>query len=466
MAQNKAMAGAMAGQQPTNDPLAAMDQQINAKTQVAQNLAQQGFGNQANAAMQEVQNLRGQKTQLALSRAATNSRMGNYDSLVSLAPHLGIQNATSADYDKDQDAIVLKDKDGNVVGGMPKKTMDELDWTPEQRANAAWHETTAKLMAGSRENVAKTNEEARIGAAGIAGNAGIEKANIGAAGGIERSKIGARAGIEEAHIRANAEIGGNTNIKIGGKTGPDALAELSDLDRPVVQAIVDGRKTIPSGIAQSKPYWQKIQAEVMQVDPNWSEQRAEIRKSLTVGQEGRNIRSLNIATVHLDAYMQAAEAVKNGTLQLGNALYNKISATLGSPVPTTLETIKNAVVAEQAAALKGNATEGEIDTISKNFNNANSPDQFTNSGKAALGIMYQKLNAYNEAYHQHIPQDRSWSPMLPSAEGVLKKYGVMNNPPAKTSGAGSDHPNAQQMQEGTISQSGKFIWHDGGWVGK
>jgi hypothetical protein len=161
LALNRGLAEQMAGREPTTDPFEQLDQQAQAHSQNAQQLAQQGFGDRAQSEQQAAQQAQAQKRQLALSRAAMASRSGNYDALKDIAPHMGIQGVEQVQYDPKTDAVKLMDKDGNVVGGMPKETLDTLDLTPEQRANMEWHKFSASMMAGSREKVATINAGAK-----------------------------------------------------------------------------------------------------------------------------------------------------------------------------------------------------------------------------------------------------------------------------------------------------------------
>jgi hypothetical protein len=218
--------------------------------------------------------------------------------------------------------------------------------------------------------------------------------------------------------------------------------------------VVEGREQMPTGRALTTPYGQALQAAVLSQDPEWSTQRAQIRKAFTTGKDGSNIGALNTATVHLDDYLQAAQALKNGTFTPGNALYNRISEYLGSPAPTTFNTFRNAVAGELANGLKGNATDPEISHVLSTMSGASSPDQFVGNGKAALNVMHQKLNTYQERYNQQIPGDTKYSPVLPSASSVFSKYGISQNAtPAPQRMSAAD---AMKLPKGT-----HFIGNDG-----
>ena len=221
-----------------------------------------------------------------------------------------------------------------------------------------------------------------------------------------------------------------------GKTGQDFLQTLDPARQQVVKAYAEGRQTFPNGFALRTPYFQGLQRDLLQYDPQWSEQRAEIRKNFTVGKDADNIGSLNTAAVHLDALSEAAKALANGSFTPGNAAWNQIRSVFGNSAPTTFETVKNAVAGEQANALKGSATDQEISNVAKTINAANSPQQLADAiDKASMPIMAQKLNTYKERYEQQIPGDTVYSPVLPSAAAVFQKHGVgATSAPAQSAG--------------------------------
>ena len=243
----------------------------------------------------------------------------------------------------------------------------------------------------------------------------------------------------------------------GMAVGEDAIVKLPQGQQGVVRAIIEGRQSPPSGFAQKTPYWQNIMQYVYAADPLWNENRAQMRRDFTTGPDGRNIRALNTATVHLGAYLEAAEGLANGTFQPGNAMYNRISMILGHSAPTTFEAIKNAVAGEQASALKGTATDKEIEHMLKTMNDANSPEQFVNAGKGSLGVMGQKLNTYGESYRQYNPNDTFWSPVLPTASSIFKKYSVSGAPEPASERPVPGRPNASPAPATKETEEGKRL---------
>lgn len=211
-------------------------------------------------------------------------------------------------------------------------------------------------------------------------------------------------------------------------SGEDYLATLPPATANQVKAIVEGRAALPSASSRSQAAIQLRQA-AFQADPTLSEQRAQVRKAFTTGPDGRNVRALNTASVHLDALGEAAQALDNGDIRPGNQLVNFLKTAMGSAAPTNFESMKNAVAGEMANALKGLATDPEIANISKTIQASNSPKQLAGMVETNLGLLRQKLQSYQESYAREIPGDQHWSPIFPSAKTVFDKHAAQQAGP-------------------------------------
>jgi len=215
-------------------------------------------------------------------------------------------------------------------------------------------------------------------------------------------------------------------------TGEAFLAKLPPGRAAQIRAYAEGRTT-------SLPRGKELLAfkdQVAQYDPEFSDQRAQIRKAFTSGNDGRNIGALNTATVHLDQLGEAAKALKNGSFVPGNEIYNKVATWFGSAPPNNFEALKSAVVGELANGLKGNATDPEIANLSKAVRSAGSPEQLAGVIDTHLHTLAAKLNTYQERYRQQIPNDTVWSPVLPSARAVYDKHAINPTAGPAPSGAG------------------------------
>jgi len=170
----------------------------------------------------------------------------------------------------------------------------------------------------------------------------------------------------------------------------------------------------------------------MQFDPTFTVQRAQVRKAFTTGPEGKSIGALNTAIVHLGRLGEAGEALQNGSFVPGNEAYNWLKDRFGSEKVTNFGLLKDAVAGEMAAALKGNATDIEIEKMGRSIRAANSPAQMKGVVQEGMAVLADKARTYQERYQQQNAGD-SWSPILPTAQGMLDKHKVH-----RTGAAGSD----------------------------
>jgi len=259
----------------------------------------------------------------------------------------------------------------------------------------------------------------------------------------------------------------NFNLQAGGLNAPQGAtptspAEADQLYRSwgakggIIRGIVEGRQSPPSAFAQKTPYWQDVMQKVYQVDPNWNEQRAQVRKAFAVGPDAKNIGSLNTAAVHLDALGEAAIALDNGNFTPKNEVYQRVAKMFGGSAPTTFGGLKSAVVGEMANALKGNATDIEIRNISEDVSRQSSPRQLADWINANMHIIGQKLQTYKERYEQQNPGDTVWSPVLPSAQKVFEKHGQSAAP--SQGGTQPIYAVNPQTKQRIVSNDGGQTW--------
>ncbi len=245
------------------------------------------------------------------------------------------------------------------------------------------------------------------------------------------------------------------------QTGEDYLRTLPPGMAAQVKAIAEGRQNPPprasSGVAL------QIMNAVNQYDPQFSLQKAQIRKAFTTGNDGRNIGALNTAAVHLDQLSEVSQALANGSFRPGNQVFNAFKNMFGNAAPTNFEGIKAAVSSEMASALKGNATDQEISSIKSTIDKSASPEQLAGAVKTNLDILGAKLNTYKERYNQQIPNDTNWSPVMPTARAVFDKHGI--NP---TAGPSSVSGSNQPIAEGTVivnpQTKQRLVLKGGQWV--
>jgi hypothetical protein len=203
-------------------------------------------------------------------------------------------------------------------------------------------------------------------------------------------------------------------------TGEDFLNTLKPGQAALIKAIAEGRESLAG--RSSKDVIALKQA-VQQYDPQFSDQRAAVRKAFTTGKEGQNLGAINTAVVHLGRLADTAESLKNGSFTPGNEMYQYFKDKFGSQAVTNFQLLKDAVAGEMAAALKGTATDVEIANMKQSIRASNSPEQMRGVVKEGMGVLSDKAKTYDDRYHAQMPDD-PWSPILPTAKDALQKFGV------------------------------------------
>lgn len=202
---------------------------------------------------------------------------------------------------------------------------------------------------------------------------------------------------------------------------------LNPRQQATAQAIVEGRQTAPSGFALSTPYWQQVMGGVYQQDPQFNEQRAELRKDFTVGKHSSEINATNIALGHVGVLGDAIDALnnKNG-LQVLNSLAQKLGVQTGSDSTTVFNTIVHRVGPELAKAYIGaGGSAGERGSDEKDFDPSLGPQQLKSNVGITAKLLRSKIGALENQWNQNksdtMPefQDRF---LTPEAKQQLNKW--------------------------------------------
>jgi hypothetical protein len=235
---------------------------------------------------------------------------------------------------------------------------------------------------------------------------------------LERHAVASRPIINNMIPGLPAVGGGGANQT----TGEEFLKTVAPSLAAQIRGMAEGRLTAPPANARA-PGAQQLRDALLRYDPNFSEQRAQVRKSFLIGPEAANLGKVNTAIVHLGRLGNAADSLENGSFVPGNEAYNWLRDKFGSDKVTNFGLLKDAVAGEMAAALKGNATDVEIEKMGKSIRAANSPGQMRGVIQEGMSILNDKANTYDERYHQILPDD-PWSPILPSAKEQLARHSV------------------------------------------
>lgn len=217
----------------------------------------------------------------------------------------------------------------------------------------------------------------------------------------------------------------NFNLQNGGGTGGGAPIPTTNQDGTpksyddmlksfgpkggTVRAVLEGRQSAPSGFALKTPYWQDVMNKVYAVDPQWSEQRAQLRKAYTVGPQSKEINAINTAMGHVGVMGEAIDALDNGNIKVLNSIANRLGVEVGNDAVTTFNTIVHRVGPELSKAYVGaGGSAGERGADEKDFDTSLGTKQL----KSNVGITAQLLRSKISSLENQWDQNRS--PNMPS----------------------------------------------------
>lgn len=251
----------------------------------------------------------------------------------------------------------------------------------------------------------------------------------------------------------------NFNLQAQGP-GQGTVENLNPGEQATVQAILEGRMNPPSFAGRS-PYWQKIMQAVNLQDPQFNAQRAELRKSFTVGPQSKEINAANTALQHMGVLSDAVDALNNGDVQLLNRIGNSVGAQIGQTPQTTFKTIVNRVGPELSQAY-GQATGKERGEVEGDLGLNLSPAQLRGNIGVSATLLRGKLDSLANQWEQNkAPTMPGFSDRFisPQAQQVLQKLGAGSeqHSPGKQAGL-------PDGRTGTGSDGKKYVVKGGVWV--
>lgn len=138
------------------------------------------------------------------------------------------------------------------------------------------------------------------------------------------------------------------------------------------------------------------------------------------GPEARTVRSLNVATDHLDTLRQAAVELKNGNIPMVNNLVNHYREMTGSPLTTNFDSIKQAVSSEIAKTIVGGQTAlQDRDEMSNRARNADSPEQLYGIFDQFTKLMGGQMKGLRQQYESTTYRKDFDKYLLPSTKKAI-----------------------------------------------
>ncbi len=158
-----------------------------------------------------------------------------------------------------------------------------------------------------------------------------------------------------------------------------------------------------NGYALRTPIGAEIMAKVKAINPNYDattyQTKQTARVAFATGKQGNMVRSLSVATNHLDQLAEAAHALAQHDVPAINAIVNTYARHTGNASITTFNAMKEIVGDEVAKAVIGSGgAESDRDAIKDAFNAANSPKQIAGVISHYEGLMGGQLNGLRRQY--------------------------------------------------------------------
>ncbi len=213
------------------------------------------------------------------------------------------------------------------------------------------------------------------------------------------------------------------------KTGAEYLATLPPELAGRVKAMVEGRQPPPSGLAQTKPYWQNLISAAQAYDPtfdatNWSGRVAGV-KDFAAGKSADMVKSANQTLAHVNALIDSADALHNGNYPSLNYIGNKFNEATGGGEPGAFRTNAHAVAEEMSKVFKGaNMSDAEIHAWEENLSPNMSPAQQRAQIAKLSELLHCSLNALEEKRLTAIgpmAAEKQGPLIKPEGQAVLKR---------------------------------------------
>lgn len=169
--------------------------------------------------------------------------------------------------------------------------------------------------------------------------------------------------------------------------------------------------------------------------------------NFTAGPEARTMRSLNVATDHLDTLRSAAAALGNGNFTLANNILQRYREATGSPIPTNFDSIKQAVSSEIAKVVVGGQTAlQDRDEMSNRAARSQSPDQLNGIFDGFTKLMGGQMKGLRQQYESTTYRKDFDKYLLPATRKAIDAVsGEVRNTWEPSAAAGSPPDAAVEM---------------------
>jgi hypothetical protein len=301
--------------------------------------------------------------------------------------------------------------------------------------------------------------------------------------GAQASEIPSKIGLNNANsAKAYADAAKAKQDVVMGANG--GTLPVGTTAQNYADAMIQGRSSWPTGRELMDPTKKAGLALAMRQDPTLNQNTFPLRQKAYTdsvnGKGGNTLSSVDTAILHLGNYVKNTPDIPDTGSKILNSVYQPFREATSNSASDAIHkaaTDQTTLADELESAYRnGGGTEKGIEYF-RNMLNPRLPES-TRIGNAqemtelVMGKRGETVNRINRSF----PQGKGLSlPMDPEASAALSfiRSGGKGTPgaapgqaqTAPQGPAGANHPAASQMQDGTVSASGKFIWH-GGWVAR
>lgn len=203
---------------------------------------------------------------------------------------------------------------------------------------------------------------------------------------------------------AGGALGAAPTLPAGGdfeQRFAQGTADLRPEDAANIRALLEYRANIPSGNVLSRPEWSTIVGRARMIDPTFDvtqfDARKKLRESLTTGEAGQRLRSLNALGGHVQQLDTEREALGNSNFGMGeNPAVNWLSKNLfgNAGKYNAFDTTHGAVISEAGKFLAGGTATNESRNAIDSGIDSNSQDSAIQGHIAALaGLTKEQYEA-------------------------------------------------------------------------
>ena len=292
----------------------------------------------------------------------------------------------------------------------------------------------AVLQAGMKPAEISTEAHQRIGEQQRQQQIGVETGQLG----VARQRLG----IEQQRL----------GFEQGGGISQAAKALVAgDIDPQTARAMV---RNNPGLISQART-----------LDPSFDmadiDKRYETLKEFTSSSNskaGGQVLALNTMIHHADLFYDVADALKNGSFQPGNEVYNRVATTFGAAPANNAALVGQFLAGEVGKLAQGGSPfEAELRKISSSLSTASSPEQIRGAAQTLMQIGAGRATPLMEKA-KDAKLDNVVHVIGPDAQSILQKRGFDPNTMKPVRGSAGPAPQSPfQIGQQVTLKTGKKV---------